>query len=64
MIGDTSFDMIMATCANVPGIGVSWGYHAAADLKRSGAKAVVNSFPALEALLAGGELTRRYEAVA
>ena len=47
MIGDTSYDMIMAQCANVPGIGVSWGYHTAADLKRSGAKAVVSSFPAL-----------------
>ena len=58
MIGDTSYDMIMASCANVTGIGVSWGYHAAADLKRSGAKAVVSSFPALGALLAGRELAR------
>jgi len=64
MIGDTSYDMIMATCANVPGIGVSWGYHTAAGLKRSGAKSVVDSFPALGALLAGGELTHQYEAVA
>lgn len=28
MIGDTSFDMEMARAAGVPGIGVSWGYHA------------------------------------
>ena len=64
MIGDTSYDMIMASCANVRGIGVSWGYHSAADLKRSGAKAVVSSFPALGAALAGRELTQAYEAVA
>jgi len=64
MIGDTSYDMIMASCAEVTGIGVSWGYHAAADLKRSGAKSVVSSFPALGALLAGRELAPQYEAVA
>ena len=64
MVGDTSYDMIMAACANVAGIGVSWGYHAAAELKRSGAKAVVHSVPALGALLAGREITPRYEAVA
>jgi phosphoglycolate phosphatase len=64
MIGDTSYDMIMAACAEVPGIGVSWGYHTAADLKRSGAKAVVNSFAALNMLLSGPELMGRYEAVA
>jgi len=64
MIGDTSYDMIMATCANVPGIGVSWGYHTAADLKRSGAKSVAGSFPALGAILAGRESAQRYGAVA
>jgi phosphoglycolate phosphatase len=64
MIGDTSYDMIMAACADVPGIGVSWGYHTAADLKRSGAKAVVSTFSALDALLSGPEMMGRYEAVA
>ena len=64
MIGDTSYDMIMAACAKVPGIGVSWGYHTPADLKRAGAKAVASSFPALSALLAGREQTQSYGAVA
>lgn len=32
MIGDTSFDMDMAKAAGVPGIGVSWGYHATSAL--------------------------------
>jgi phosphoglycolate phosphatase len=64
MIGDTSYDMIMAACADVPAIGVSWGYHTAADLKRSGAKAVVNSFAALDVLLSRSEPVPQYEAVA
>ncbi|MEO0372399.1 MAG: HAD-IA family hydrolase [Pseudomonadota bacterium] len=32
MIGDTVFDMEMATAANIPFIGVSWGYHSPARL--------------------------------
>lgn len=64
MIGDTSYDMIMAACANATGIGVSWGYHTAAGLKRAGASTVVNSFAALEAVLAGEEPALRFEAVA
>jgi phosphoglycolate phosphatase len=64
MIGDTSYDMIMAACANVTGIGVSWGYHSAADLERAGARTIVNSFGALEALLAGEEPSLQYGAVA
>ncbi len=38
MIGDTSFDMIMAARAHVQAIGVSWGYHPVGDLKRGGAR--------------------------
>jgi phosphoglycolate phosphatase len=64
MIGDTSYDMVMATCAELPGIGVSWGYHTAADLKRSGASSVAHSFAALASLLSRGRYIRSYEAVA
>lgn len=64
MIGDTAYDMIMAASANVAGIGVSWGYHSAADLRKSGARAIVSSFAALDALLAGDSAARQYEAVA
>jgi phosphoglycolate phosphatase len=65
MIGDTSYDMIMAACAGVTGIGVTWGYHSKPDLKKAGAKTIVSSFSAL-----GQELEAlrcralRYEAVA
>ena len=42
MIGDTSFDMLMARNANVRAIGVSWGYHPPKDLHAAGAHAVAN----------------------
>lgn len=45
MIGDTSFDMDMAQAAGVAGIGVSWGYHAVADL--GSASCIINSFDEL-----------------
>lgn len=37
VIGDTSYDMEMARAAGARGIGVSWGYHSAADLRAAGA---------------------------
>jgi phosphoglycolate phosphatase len=55
MVGDTSHDMLMAASANVPGIGVAWGYHTAAELKRAGAKMIARSFAALAATLEGWE---------
>ncbi|MEM9968710.1 MAG: HAD-IA family hydrolase [Pseudomonadota bacterium] len=49
MIGDTSFDMEMATAADVLGIGVSWGYHTAAQLAQ--ATEVLDAFDHLPAAL-------------
>lgn len=49
MIGDTSFDMDMAQAAGVTGIGVSWGYHPARELRA--ARQVVDTFDALPATL-------------
>ncbi len=40
MIGDTSFDMMMAEAAGVRAVGVAWGYHAAAELIDAGADVV------------------------
>jgi phosphoglycolate phosphatase len=37
MIGDTSYDIIMARAAGVTAIGVAWGYHDVEDLRRAGA---------------------------
>ncbi len=40
MIGDTSFDMLMAQAAGVAALGVGWGYHAPAELLAAGARSV------------------------
>jgi phosphoglycolate phosphatase len=41
MIGDTSFDMLMAVAAGTGAIGVDWGYHDAEELTEAGAHHVV-----------------------
>lgn len=51
MIGDTSFDMVMARSIGVAAIGVGWGYHGAAELLASGAAQVVETADALAAAL-------------
>jgi len=42
MIGDTAFDMEMATAAGVHGVAVAWGYHPPARLMAAGAACVVS----------------------
>lgn len=65
MIGDTSYDIIMATRARVAAIGVSWGYQSELELRQSGAKAIVGTFSALgQALAALFPHAGHYEAVA
>ena len=51
MIGDTAYDIAMARAAGVRGIGVSWGYHPAAELTATGAVAVARDAEALFDLL-------------
>ncbi|PLK23070.1 haloacid dehalogenase [Porphyrobacter sp. TH134] len=51
MIGDTSFDMVMARSIGVAAIGVGWGYHAPPELLASGAARVVATPAALAAAL-------------
>ena len=51
MVGDTSFDMQMATSAGVRGIAVTWGYHPATRL--GDATQHISNFEALEPALAG-----------
>ena len=51
MIGDTSFDMVMARDANVRALGVAWGYHAPGELTEAGAAAVAGTVAELEGLL-------------
>lgn len=51
MIGDTSYDMEMAKAAGVVAVGVTWGYHSASVLRRSGADHMVDDYTALHELL-------------
>ncbi len=48
MIGDTSYDMLMAKSAGTMAIGVSWGCHDSDMLKKSGADKIINHFSELK----------------
>ena len=47
MVGDTSFDMMLAKNAGCRGIGVNWGYHDEAELLESGAERLIGRFEEL-----------------
>ncbi|MEL6878047.1 MAG: HAD-IA family hydrolase, partial [Pseudomonadota bacterium] len=51
MIGDTTFDIIMAREANIRSLGVAWGYHEPHELTEAGAAGVAHTMAQLEALL-------------
>ncbi len=51
MIGDTAWDMGMATAAGCSGLGVAWGYHTADMLVAAGAERVVADPAALVAFM-------------
>ena len=51
MIGDTSFDMLMAESAGAMAIGVSWGYHDEDELREFGAERVLADFGELPGVL-------------
>lgn len=51
MIGDTSFDMIMARAAGVYAQGVAWGFHTREEMLAGGADHVAGGFDVLEAQL-------------
>lgn len=44
MLGDTTYDIYMARDARVVALGVSWGYHEAAELLAAGAHRVLDAF--------------------
>lgn len=47
MIGDTSYDMMMARAAGTGALGVAWGYHEPAELRAAGAARVIDDCAAL-----------------
>ena len=52
MIGDTSFDIMMAKAAGARAIGVAWGYQTIDELHDSGADAIADTHEELRAILA------------
>jgi len=53
VIGDTSYDILMARNARVRSVGVSWGYHDGAELMAAGADRLVHDYEALPAAVMG-----------
>ena len=51
MIGDTSYDMIMAKQAGVMAVGVAWGYHPPKELLAAGADIIVHAPRDIAALM-------------
>jgi phosphoglycolate phosphatase len=47
MVGDTTYDMMMARNAGALALAVTWGYHDKLELKASGAHATVEEFGAI-----------------
>lgn len=53
VIGDTSFDILMARNARVRSVGVAWGYHDGAELLAAGADLLVQEYAALPHAVTG-----------
>ncbi len=51
MIGDTSYDMMLAKNANCTAVGVSWGYHDPEMLQASGADHMIDHYNQLQPLV-------------
>ncbi|MBE8191155.1 MAG: HAD-IA family hydrolase [Alphaproteobacteria bacterium] len=51
MVGDTSFDMLMAKAAGTKAYGVAWGYQDVDELQEAGADAIADTPEALRQLL-------------
>lgn len=57
MIGDTSFDMMMAVAGGAHALGVGWGYHSPEELTGAGATKVVDTADELVRYLAEESFT-------
>ena len=51
MVGDTSFDIMMAKAAGARAVGVAWGYQTVDELHDSGADAIADTHEDLRAIL-------------
>lgn len=50
MVGDTSYDMMMARSAGVCAVGVKWGYHSEHELREGGAHHLLESYDPLHGI--------------
>ncbi len=50
MVGDTSYDMMMARSARVCAVGVKWGYHSEHELRDGGAHHLLDSYDPLHGI--------------
>ncbi|QJE73182.1 HAD-IA family hydrolase [Aerophototrophica crusticola] len=53
VIGDTTFDVLMARNARVRCVGVTWGYHEGAELVAAGANCLVDSYAEVPSAVLG-----------
>jgi phosphoglycolate phosphatase len=53
MVGDTTFDILMARNAGTASVGVSWGVHEVDELHQAGADRVVTAFDEIPAVIDG-----------
>ena len=60
MVGDTEYDLDMASRAGMASVGVSFGVHAPERLRRHGPLACVDDLESLPLLLSGGNLERAW----
>ena len=44
MIGDTTYDILMARNAGTMALGVAWGYHEKDEMRAAGAHMIVDAF--------------------
>ncbi len=47
VIGDTTYDILMAVAAGVPAIAVGWGYHDGDELRQAGARVLIENYAEL-----------------
>lgn len=47
MVGDTTYDVLMARAANVQALGVTWGYHHRSELEKAGANVIIDDYQVL-----------------
>jgi phosphoglycolate phosphatase len=53
LLGDTTYDILMATAAGAHAFGVDWGYHPASELDEAGALRVLSHFSELTPAIDG-----------